>query len=128
MAHFAKAIGANPNLEMAHYNMGVELAAMGMTDEAIEQYEEALRIRPDFEKALNNLGSLLAQKGRIEEAVRCWTKAVEIEPEYTGVHYNLLIAYKQLGDSLAARREYGRLKSLDPALAEKARQMVQGLE
>jgi tetratricopeptide (TPR) repeat protein len=127
-AHFSEAIRINPDLEMPHYNMGVELAALGKIDEAMEQYEEALRIRPDFEKPLNNLGSLLAQKGRIEDAVRCWTKAVEIEPDYTGVHYNLLIAYKQLGDSLAVRREYDRIRSLDPALAEKARSMVEGME
>jgi tetratricopeptide (TPR) repeat protein len=128
MAHFTEALKAQPNHEMPHYNLGVELAALGKIDEAIENYEEALRIRPDFERALNNLGSLLAQKGRLKEAVEHWTKAVEIDPDYTGAHYNLLLAYSQLGDSAAVRREYGRIKDLDPILAEKVRHVVENVE
>jgi tetratricopeptide (TPR) repeat protein len=105
--------------------VGVELAALGKIEEAIQHYETALRIRPDFEKALNNIGSLLAQKGKIQDAVRYWTKAAQIAPDYTGVHYNLFLAFTQLGDSAAAGNEYARLKSLDPVLAEKARKMVE---
>ncbi|SPF31237.1 membrane hypothetical protein [Syntrophobacter sp. SbD1] len=135
MAHFEEALRVRPefeitnyNVSMTYYNMGVELATQGMIDEAIEHYEKALRVRPDFARALNNLGSLLAQKERIDDAVRCWAKAVEIKPDYAGAHYNLLLGYTQLGDSVAARRQLDRIKSLDPALAEKARQMVQGMD
>ncbi|MFZ0929155.1 MAG: tetratricopeptide repeat protein [Syntrophobacteraceae bacterium] len=131
LAHFTEALRVRPgfgisleNVSMTYYNMGVELAAQGKIDEAIERYEEALEVKPDLEKVQNNLGSLLAQKGRVEDAVRCWAKAVKIKPDYAGAHYNLMIGYTQLGDSLAARREYDRIKSLDPALAEKARSMI----
>jgi tetratricopeptide (TPR) repeat protein len=128
LTHFSEALRVSPNREMPHYNMGVELAALGRNDEAMEQYEAALRIRPDFERALNNLGSLLAQKGRFEDAVRCWKKAVEIKPDYLGAHCHLLMAYSRLGDSIAARREYGLIKMLNPALAEEMRHTVRGLE
>ncbi len=126
--HFAQALKLSPSREIPHYNMGFELATLGRIDEAIEQYEESLKIRPNYVKALNNLGSLLAQKGRIEDAVRCWTDVVEIDPDYTGAHSNLLMAYSRLGDSAAARREYDRIKVLDPAKAEKLRNMVKGIE
>jgi len=128
IAHFSESLRIRPDMEMTHYNMGVELATLGQVDEAIEHYEEALKLRPDFDRALNNLGSLLAQKGRIEDAVHYWTRAVEIKPDYIGARCNLLIGYTQLGDFLAARREYGRIKALDPALAVELRHMVQGLE
>ncbi|MGO9018912.1 MAG: tetratricopeptide repeat protein [Syntrophobacteraceae bacterium] len=128
LTHFSEALRVSPNREMPHYNMGVELAALGRNDEAMEQYEAALRIRPDFERALNNLGSLLAQKGRFVDAVRCWKKAVEIKPDYLGAHCHLLMAYSRLGDSIAARREYGIIKRLDPAAAEEMRHTVRGLE
>lgn len=128
MAHFAVALKLHQDSEMVHYNVGVELATQGRIDEAIAHYNEALRIRPDFEKPLNNLGSLLAQKGRIDEAVQLWTRAVEIRPDYVGAHANLLMAYMQIGDASAARWEYGRIKALDPALAEKIRHTFPGLE
>jgi len=135
MAHFEEALKVRPdfeitnyNISMTYYNRGVALAALGRIDEAMEQYGEALRVRPDFERALNNLGSLLAQKGRIEEAVRCWATAAEIKPDYAGAHYNLLLGYTQLGDSIAAHREHELIRKLDPALAEKARSMIERQE
>jgi tetratricopeptide (TPR) repeat protein len=119
MEHFAEALAVNPDFEKAHYNMAVELAALGKTKEAVEHYEAAHRLDPRDPSALNNLGSLLAQSGRIEDAVRCWSGVVAIRPDYTGAHYNLLMAYRQLGDQLAAQKEYGRIRDLDPALAAK---------
>jgi tetratricopeptide (TPR) repeat protein len=36
-------------------NLGLTLMALGRTQEAVEQFQEALRIDPSFEKARQNL-------------------------------------------------------------------------
>ena len=39
-------------------------------DEAIRQYQEAIRLKPDYAEAHNNLGNALAEKGQMDEAIR----------------------------------------------------------
>ena len=47
-----------------HYNLGVTLAQKGQTDEAIRQFQEALRLKPDFAGARASLEVVLAAKAR----------------------------------------------------------------
>jgi tetratricopeptide (TPR) repeat protein len=114
MAHFTEALRIMPDSERAHYNLGVELALMGRTREAMQHYREALRIYPRDAQTLNNVGSILMQEGRSDEAIECWKRAVDEQPNYLGAHYNLMIAYKAIGDRESALREYARIKHLDP--------------
>ena len=47
-----------------YYNLGVTLAQKGQTDEAIRQFQEALRLKPDFAGARGSLEVVLAAKAR----------------------------------------------------------------
>jgi Flp pilus assembly protein TadD len=53
-----KAVLLNSNIPEAHYNLAVALERVGKFDEAISQYEQALRIKPDFVEAQENLARL----------------------------------------------------------------------
>ena len=48
---------------------GIALAKQGQTDEAIGEFQQALRLKPDSANAHNNLGNALLNKGRTDEAV-----------------------------------------------------------
>ena len=41
----------------------------GQIDEAIRQYQEAIRLKPDDALAHNNLGIALVRRGQIDEAI-----------------------------------------------------------
>ena len=41
-----------------HYNLGIALGQTGKIEEAIEQYEYALRLKPDYIEAQNALARL----------------------------------------------------------------------
>ena len=66
---FQHSISATRNNFVAHSNLGDALRSRGRTEEAIPQFESALRIRPDDERVLDNLGAALQAVGRTSEAI-----------------------------------------------------------
>ena len=82
-------------------NLGHALLKKGQIDEAIRQYQEAIRLKPDDADAHNNLGVALGQKGQIDEAIRQFQEALRLNPDHADAHYNL-------GAALGKQRPNGR--------------------
>ncbi|MCE5267630.1 MAG: tetratricopeptide repeat protein [Planctomycetaceae bacterium] len=72
-----------------HNNLGLALAARGRVDEAIAQYEEALRQSPDMAEAHINLGVSLAGLQRIDDAIAHHREALRTQPYNAAAHNNL---------------------------------------
>ena len=83
------AAAKHPTDARPHNLMGVALAALGKTSEAIEEYRQSLELNPDSSRTHNNLGSALAQEGRFDEAMFQLRKAVELNPDGGVEHINL---------------------------------------
>jgi tetratricopeptide (TPR) repeat protein len=77
-----------------HYNLGL---AYGLTDQAIEQYQIALRLKPDYEEAHNNLGNAYASRGLLDEAIEQYQIALRLKPDYEKGYNNLGNAYASKG-------------------------------
>jgi len=99
-------------------NLGVALDEEGKIQEAIVQYEQALRIRSDYADAHNNLGVALRQTGKIQEAIRQYEQALRINPEMADVHNNLGFALARLGRVKEAIEHYETALRIKPDLAE----------
>jgi len=70
-----------PAQEDADYRIsrGIELAAEGRREEAIECFNETLRINPLSAGAWYNKGLALYILGRYTEAIKCYDEALEIK-------------------------------------------------
>jgi tetratricopeptide (TPR) repeat protein len=62
------------------------------TQEAIVQYQTAIRIKQDFVNAYNNLGIALLSEGKIEESIIQFRKAIKLQPDHADARNNLEIA------------------------------------
>ena len=121
-------LAKNPGCWMAHNTLGIALRQAGRVQDAIAQYEQALRIKPDFAEAHSNLGIALAQTGKTEEAIAHFEQALRIKPDFAEVHYNLGNALARVGRVPEAIVQYEQALKLrsDFAPARNALARLQG--
>jgi tetratricopeptide (TPR) repeat protein len=102
----------------AHENLGEVLARTGRIQEAIGQYEQALRIKPDYSYAHYNLGIALGQVGKTEDAIEHYEQALQINPDYAEAHHNLGVALMQSGRMPEAIKHLEYAVQVKPDFAE----------
>ena len=108
----------NPACWMAHNNLGFALYEKGQIDEAILQFQEAIRLKTDDAEAYNNLGAALAKKGQTDEAISQYQEAIRFKPDYAEAHYNLGVALDIKGQTNEAISQYQEAIRLKPDDAE----------
>jgi tetratricopeptide (TPR) repeat protein len=111
-------IAKNPNSFMAYNNLGFNLLQAGQLDEAISQFQEAIRLEPNDAEAYYNLGNALGKKGQADAAINQYQEAIRLKPNYAEARYNLgnaLFRKGQIDEAISQFQEAIRLK---PDLAE----------
>jgi tetratricopeptide (TPR) repeat protein len=103
-----------PENHRGHNNLGVELAAAGQLDRALQHYREAVRIYPGYADARINLGNALAVRRRWTAAVEQYRFALEVNPEIAELHYNLARALAATEQAPQAVDHYRKALRLDP--------------
>jgi len=89
----------NPQAWLAHYNLGNDLQSQGNYDEAIDQYQQAIKLNPGYNWAYNNLGLALGHfPDRLPEAISEYRIALQLQPDSAEAHNNLATALLQLPD------------------------------
>jgi tetratricopeptide (TPR) repeat protein len=101
---------------LKHNERGLELFSKGKLEQAVKEYEEAIRADPAFAAAHNNLGSAHFAAGRFEEAAGSFRRACELDPAYGQAHFNLALAHIKLGREKEAHDALGAaLRAYDAA-------------
>ena len=90
-------VNKRPNNPRAHNNLAAGLGHAGRLEEAIGQFEQAVRIKPDYPEAHNNLAGALMLLGRVPEAIGHWELALQMKPNYPNAHNDLGGALAQVG-------------------------------
>ena len=115
--NYRKALAIDPQLPMARYNLGRELAQLGDLPGARQQYEQAIRDDPDFPEAHNNLGTVLTQLGDLVKAAEAYQDAIRSRPIYAESHNNLGRLYADQRRMPEAQAEAEEALRCDPTLA-----------
>lgn len=73
-------IEKNPEDEEAYFNRGVVRSSLGLLEEAIDDWNEAIKLNPDYSEAYFVRGLLNQHLGRYEEAIKSFDKLIEQLP------------------------------------------------
>ena len=115
---YRETISRNPSCWMAHNNLGNVLAKVpGRSEEAIQEYQTALRMKPDNAEAHYDLAALLFASD-LPAAIAHYQAAVQAKPEFAAAHANLGTALARIPSRLPeAIAEYKTAIRLEPRLA-----------
>jgi protein O-mannosyl-transferase len=104
----------------AHYNLACALVAEpGRSDEAIAEFEEALKMRPDYAEAQDGLGTVLAGRpGCSVSAIEHFQEALRISPNFARAHYNIGTVFSRIGRIPDAIREFEAALRIQPNNSE----------
>jgi len=101
----------------AHYDLGIAFKEMGLLDEAISEFQVALRGNGHRLKILEELGHCFFLKNHHSVAIKVLKRALELETddelEMIGVYYYLGRAFEEQGQPEQARDAYERVVGLD---------------
>ena len=102
---FAAELRLNPADAVAEYQVGQILTTQLKPAEAAAHFERAVQLRPDFAEALIAVAKIRSGAKRYPEAVVLLERAVKAQPNAEAAHYNLMVAYRNVGRAEDAQRE-----------------------
>jgi tetratricopeptide (TPR) repeat protein len=101
----------------AHHDLGTAYMEMGLLDEAISEFQMALRASPGHLPTHEVMGRCWMEAGKPDMAVRALGRAMEaefeVEDELIGIYYLMGRAKEDLGNSQEAVEFYEKVFSLD---------------
>ena len=97
-----------------HLRLGNMYYDLHLLDDAIEEYQKALRLSPNFADIITRLGIALRDKGHYDEAIREFNRAKESNPRYIPARLHLGITYYSQGFYGLAEEEWREALVFDP--------------
>lgn len=101
----------------AHYDLGMAYREMGLLDEAIGEFQQALRSSPGSLASIEMLGQCFLDQGQPEIAIHTLERGTrlegEVDDDFIGIFYFLGHAYEAVGNLAAAREFYEKVFALD---------------
>ena len=101
-----------------HVNRGILRLRRGQVDDAVADFDEAIRIDPNQPEAYLNKGAALIRRENPGEAAQLFTVALEHNTQRPEVaHYGRAVAYEALGNVREAYQDYQMASQLAPEWA-----------
>ena len=107
-------LAVNPTSWMAHNNLAILLLHSDRLDQAIAEYNEALRLDPNYAEAHYNLANALLRQGRMAEAQPHYEKAIELNPGMAMARTNLALILLEHGETEKAIAQLEQAVQTEP--------------
>ncbi len=102
------------NYAMFHNALGLVFTQEEQANEAVVQYQEALKLNPNYAEASYNLANALLKAGQTEEAMAQFQNAFKLDPGNAKTHNNLGTALRKMGRTGEAIAQYREALEIDP--------------
>jgi adenylate cyclase len=110
-----KAVELDPNTSRWAVNYGWALRSVGRYEDALHEYERALRLNPlDKERPLEHICTTYNMMRRHEEAIETCKKVIELSPRSLPSYFNLAVAYSELDQMEKAREAADKVLKIYP--------------
>jgi tetratricopeptide (TPR) repeat protein len=100
-----RALELEPALARAHYFAGLALKSKGEYQKSLLHLEQAAALYPRDRAVLNTIGRVRFLERDYQGALQALRRVLDVDPEDIQAHYNLMLAYRGLGDSKQADHE-----------------------
>jgi tetratricopeptide (TPR) repeat protein len=124
--HFLRATQLKPENPESHNNLGLALMHFGMNDQAIEQYQLAVKIKDDSAME-TNLANAYEEVKRVPEAIATYKHALKMNPDNASAWCNLGYALMQIGHLQEAVPCFMNTISIDPMMPQGRNDLAQSL-
>jgi len=111
------ALELDPDLGLAHYNLGLVRYQRSDLDRAIDSFRAAQRHSPAAPEPSYYLGTIYLQQGETRRAEAAFDRALDRNPNYIEARYQLGIVHLSNGDLDDALAEFRQIRELAPDYA-----------
>ena len=112
----------SPKDPVLHNKVGIAYHQLLQLDQALKEYQLAVKLKPDYEEAINNIGAIYYTKKSYRRSTTWFTRALTLAPD----DYKSAAVYVNLGSSWFSRKNYERAQTafqtavrLDPEVFER---------
>ena len=109
-----RAIEVDPDNGFAHAVLGLMLMGEFSWDEAMREFELAIRLNPNETNSLLWKGIALINLGYVDQAIAMFQQAERLDPVFTNVHNWIASGYGIKGDLENMHRHVQKIQELDP--------------
>jgi len=130
-AYIEKALSIDSSLGRTYFFKAMIQKADGDYDGALQSLRTCSAKYPRDRVVLNQIGRILFLQRKYQEAVQALQRVLSVDPEDLQAHYNLMLAYRGLGDNDRAAREeklFRRFKADESSQAITARPRMLSVE
>ena len=98
--------------DLEHCLAGAQLQEQGRTEEAIEEFNKAIRLDPEMENAYILRASAYGEMGQYDKAFQDFDHAIRLDPLYRAIYDKRALAYTRLGMDTEAQEDVKRVEEL----------------
>jgi tetratricopeptide (TPR) repeat protein len=113
-----KLVADAPDDAPAHNALGAAYLQAGRMDDALTQFDDAIRLEPDYAVARFNIGLIAMLRGHTDDAVANLQRAVAARPGYVEAHNNLGVVLMGQGALDAAAAQFREVIRIRPESAD----------